>query len=281
MSDSTAVAAHYARRDLLAAIEAGVRRLGKTPETVTIADLAPVDEFHVGGRQASTDLLDQLNLTADHHLLDVGCGLGGAARLAATHYGCRVTGVDLTPDYVAVGNELCRWVNLHDRVTLQQSSALAIPTGDAQFDGGYLLHVGMNIADKAALAAELYRVLKPGATFGIYDLMRMDDTELPYPMPWATTTAMSWIASPQVYKAALQAAGFTLVTERNRLAFAQAFFRAGQAGRDPAAPPPALGLHLLMAESGAPKLRNMIGQLQAGTMAPVELIVRKPGIVAS
>ncbi|MCB0082958.1 MAG: methyltransferase domain-containing protein, partial [Caldilineaceae bacterium] len=125
--DPTAVSAHYNRANLLDAIEAGVHQLGKTTATVTIDELAPVDEFHIGGRQASVAFFDQLNFTADHHLLDVGCGLGGPARFVANHSGSRITGIDLTPEYVATGNALCRWVNVHEQVQLQTGNALSIP----------------------------------------------------------------------------------------------------------------------------------------------------------
>ena len=81
MSDDD-VSAHYTSGGLLAAIRDGVARLGKTPATVTVDDLGPVDEFHVGGRQASEHFLGQLGLTQGQHVLDVGCGLGGSARFA-------------------------------------------------------------------------------------------------------------------------------------------------------------------------------------------------------
>ena len=97
------------------------------------------------------------------HLLDIGSGLGGASRYFAHELGCRVTGIDLTEEYVRVGRQ--RWrarPGSADQVSYRQGSALALPFGPRTFDGAYMLHVGMNIADKAALFAEVRRVLKPG-----------------------------------------------------------------------------------------------------------------------
>ena len=79
MPDRNSVATHYTHGALLDAITSGVEDLGKTPDTVLIQDLAPVDEFHIGGRLATDHLLDQLNFSESDHILDVGCGLGGAA----------------------------------------------------------------------------------------------------------------------------------------------------------------------------------------------------------
>jgi cyclopropane fatty-acyl-phospholipid synthase-like methyltransferase len=92
----------------VAAIRTGLKSLGKTPDSTTVDDLAAVDEFHIGGRQASEDLLGQLDRSPHHHVLDVGCGLGGAARLVASRYRSRVTGIDLTDEHVETGNALCR-----------------------------------------------------------------------------------------------------------------------------------------------------------------------------
>jgi cyclopropane fatty-acyl-phospholipid synthase-like methyltransferase len=70
--------------------------MGKTTDTVTIDDLAPMDEFHIGGRKATEELVSQLQLAPADHVLDIGCGLGGAARFVASRHHCQVTGIDLT-----------------------------------------------------------------------------------------------------------------------------------------------------------------------------------------
>lgn len=267
---------HYTHGDLLGAIYAGVAALGKTPDSVTIDDLAPVDEFHIGGRQASEDFLDQLNLSEEDHVLDVGCGLGGASRFVASRYHSRVTGIDLTAEYVDTGQALCGWLRLEDRVTLRQGSALSMPFEDSAFDGGYMMHVGMNIKDKAGLYSEVYRVMRTGTSFGVYDVMRVGDEELTYPVPWATTAEASAVATPEQYKQALQHAGFAITAERNRHDFALAFFEQLRAKAAASSGPPPLGLHILMGDSAVTKVQNMIENVSAGRVAPVELIARKP-----
>jgi SAM-dependent methyltransferase len=178
MAEQGDVSKHYTHGGLTEAIRAGLASLGKSLSTVTVDDLAPVDEFHIGGRRASEDFLDQLGFNAQTHILDVGCGLGGTARFVANRYGSRVTGIDLMPEYVETGNAVCKWVGLNDRISLHQGSALAMPFNEGSFDGAYMLHVGMNIEDKEKLASEVARVLRSGAVFGIYDVMRTGDGEI-------------------------------------------------------------------------------------------------------
>lgn len=266
---------HYTHGDLAATIRAGIESLGKTVDAVTVDDLAPVDEFHIGGRQASDDFLGQLSLSPEKHALDVGCGLGGAARFVASRYGSRVTGIDLTPEYVETAKVLCRWVGLDDKVSLHQGSVLALPFADRAFDSAYMLHVGMNIDDKEKLCSEVGRVLRSNALFGIYEVMRIGDGELAYPVPWATTAASSAVATPAQYRAALQAAGFSIVAERNRRDFALAFFDQLRAKTAAAGGPPPLGLHILMGRNTPDKVQNMIENISNGCIAPVEVIARK------
>jgi ubiquinone/menaquinone biosynthesis C-methylase UbiE len=275
MIDLNLVANHYTRGDLLSAIRAGVEKLGKTPETVTIEDLAPVDEFHIGGRMATRSFLDQIGIRPEDHVLDVGCGIGGASRFAARTYGCQVTGMDLTEEYVETGNTLCSWLGLENRVKLSQGNALAMNLPDATVDKAFMLHVGMNIPDKASLAMEVWRVLRPGGVFGIYDIMEVGGDQLKYPVPWATVAKASSLASPANYKHSLMAAGFQIVSERDRREFALDFFERLKANSAVADGPPPLGLHILMGKEAPTKVQNMIENVSRNRVAPIELIARK------
>jgi SAM-dependent methyltransferase len=267
---------HYTHGRLIRAITDGLAALGKTPDTVTIDDLGPVDEFHIGGRTATDDLMKQLDLTRDLDVLDVGSGLGGPARFVASRYGCRVTGIDLTEEYVETARVLSQWTRLDGLLRFHHGSALAVPFADAQFDRAYMLHVGMNIADKTALFREVGRVLRPGGTFAVYDVMRVGDGDLAFPVPWAATPDISALAAPDAYKAALQASGFALVGERNRRDFALEFFKTLRARLAGAGGPPPLGLHLVMGADASTKAGNMMANIERGVIAPVELIARRP-----
>jgi len=275
MSYDKTVSDHYLHGNLLNAIEAALPSLGKTTANVTVEDLAPVDEFHIGGRAATDSLIEQLNFNETSHILDIGCGLGGATRYLVSKYKSRVTGIDLTPEYIETGNALCRWLNLDKDMTLHEGSALDMPFEDNMFDGGYMLHVAMNIEDKSSLFSEIYRVLKPGASFGIYDVMRQNDGELSYPVPWATESSTSKLSTPTQYKQALSDAGFDVSKENDRREFALDFFKQLRAKTEANGAPPPLGLHTLMQESTAVKIKNMIDNIVNGYISPIEIIAKK------
>jgi ubiquinone/menaquinone biosynthesis C-methylase UbiE len=275
MSNDKSVSNHYSHGDLLNAIQASLAKLGKTTASVTVEDLAPVDEFHIGGRLASEHFLGQLNFSEEDHVLDVGCGLGGASRYVANTCKSRVTGIDLTQEYIDAGNALCSWVKLKEQITLQQGSALSLPFQAETFDGAYMMHVGMNIEDKAQLFTGIFRVLRPGAVFGVYDVMRTKDGELIYPVPWATERSISKLATPNQYKEALTAAGFRVASDNNRRDFAINFLKELLAKTEAQGGPPPLGLHILMKASARVKVKNLSANITAGLVAPVEIIAQK------
>lgn len=262
---------HYGQSELLISFERAIGEIGKTPETVTAAELAPADEFHIGGRPATEHLFDQLQFPESGHVLDLGCGIGGPARQAAKRC-ARVTGVDLTPEYVETGSAINTWLELGDQIELLVGSALALDFPDGSFDGGYMIHVGMNIEKKPKLLAEVARVLAPGATFGIYDVMRFGDGQLEFPVPWATDPSTSHVARPADYREAAAGAGLLVIAENNRAEAAKAAFAqlAKQAGPSP------LGLHLVMGATVGEKVRNMVANVEAGLIAPVELVLSRP-----
>lgn len=270
------VAQHYSHGNLLGSIRSGINALGRTEADVTVDDLAPADEFHIGGRQASEDFLGQLGLDAAQQVLDVGCGIGGTSRFAASRFGCRVCGIDLTPEFVETGRTLCDWVGLGERITLHVGDATDLPFDNGAFDAAFMLHVGMNIPDKGAVFAEVFRTLRPGSIFGVYDVMRQSDEPLTYPVPWASVPATSALATPGEYVALLESAGFAVEAQRDRREFAAEFFAETRRKMAAAgASPPPLGVHIAMGESAPAKITNMVDNIAAGRCAPVEIIARR------
>src|SRR5215813_3728429 len=146
MSIESNVASYYTRGRLEDTIVQALTRAGKNLANLSHDDLAALDEFHAGGREATQALAAQMQLHPGLHLLDVGSGIGGPARYFAAEHGCRVTGVDLTEEFVLVSRSLTRWTKLDQAVEFVHASALALPFGTANFDRAYTIHAGMNIA---------------------------------------------------------------------------------------------------------------------------------------
>lgn len=273
MEIERAVALHYAHGCLEQTILNALAAAGKDLNHLSLKDLAPVDEFHIGGRPATVEFAAQFGAHPGMRLLDVGCGLGGAARYFAHEHDCRVTGIDLSGEYVGVANMLAARVGLGERIRFQQGSAIDLPFAAGSFDGAYMFHVGMNIEDKARLFREVRRVLAPSGRFGVYDVMRQTAGELSYPVPWASSAESSFVADAATYRRWLAAEGFEVLKERDRRDFALETFRQMRA-RAESAPPAALGLHILMGANAAAKVRNMMANVTSGLIAPIELICR-------
>jgi SAM-dependent methyltransferase len=271
------VANHYDIDGLKDRILAALAGAGVDTTTLRAEDLEPVDEFHIGGAAATAALLEQIELFPEQEVLDVGSGIGGPARFVANRTGARVTGIDLTASFVAVAAALSEMTGLGDRTRFVEGSALAMPFEDRSFDAAMILHVGMNIEDKTKLMAEVARVLRPGGVFAVYDVMRLAQGALTYPVPWATAEQTSFVATPEDYRAAAKAAGFTVKAERPRGAFAIEFFatmraRIAAAQAEGRKPPPGAGLVM---GAGAPIMfANLTAALEGGILAPVEMILR-------
>jgi ubiquinone/menaquinone biosynthesis C-methylase UbiE len=254
---------HYGRGRILDSIVASLREAGKDPALLTPADLAPVDEFHIRGREATVELAGRASLKPGLRALDVGCGLGGSARYLAAEHQCRVTGIDLTQEYVDVANALADMVGLSDRVKFEQANALEMPFDDSSFDVVWTQHVQMNIADKAAFYREIARVLRPGGRLLFHDIFAGDGGSLYYPVPWAEEPSISFLAAPGEVRRTLEGLGFVIrdwvdKTEPSLGWIVAAIERIKASG------PPPLGTHLLMGDTAKTKFENVIRNLREG-----------------
>ena len=273
MSIETNVASYYTRGRLEDSILQALSKAGKDLAQLTHGDLAAFDEFHVGGREATQELAAQMELRPGLRLLDAGSGVGGPARYFAAEHGCLVTGIDLTEEFVSVARSLTRRTKLDHVAEFRHGSALAMPFENATFDRAYTIHVCMNIPDKPGLFKEVRRVLKPGGLFAIFDLMRIGEGPIRYPVPWAPTEETSFVSHVSDYRDVLSAVGFHVTGERRRGAFALEFMQRMMA-RMAQGGPPVLGLHLLMGEQTKLLLSNVQSMIQEGILEPVELIAQ-------
>lgn len=266
---------HYATGDLGAVILNALAEQGKDVNALQVTDLAPIDQFHSRGREATDELAAMAQLRAGETVLDVGGGMGGSARVLAQEFGCTVTVLDLTQEFVRVGELLTARTQMQDRVQFQLGSALEIPFEDNVFDVAWSQHSTMNIGDKPKLFAEMYRVLKPGGRYALYEIMAGPNSPAHYPVPWATTPDISFLETPEMIRAQLETAGFRQVAWQEQTDAAHEFFRQRIAAIDSGVPPPALGLHLFFQERFVPAFRNIFRNFEEKRLRVVMAVFEK------
>ena len=278
-----AIEQHYTRRgtgmDIETTILTALRNAGKNIDQLTVDDLAPVDEMHTLGREATANIASLLNLQPNSHVLDVGSGIGGPSRYLASKFGCRVTGLDLVEEYCRVADSLAKRVKLDKLLTYRQGDATQMPFEDGAFDVVWTQHASMNIADKKRLYSEMHRVLKPGGgKLAIYDIFKgnsssdMDaSSSIHFPVPWATDPSISHLISGEETRKLLKedVAGFKELAWEDKTESVidwvkQMMKRAQQTS---GGGPPPLGLHVIGGPQWSEMVKNALKNLEEGRIA--------------
>lgn len=230
MTDTTTkVREHYGTKDFLDRIKSALAAIAPEDQTLTVAQLAPLDQFHTRGILATTELADAAELAPSMRVLDLGCGIGGPARYLAATYGCRVTGVDLSPGFVDAATYLTARCELSDRANFETGDALHLPFESAAFDTVFLQHVAMNIEDRVALYSEIHRILKPKGRLVVHDLILRDGGVI-YPVPWARDASTSFLLSEGDTRTKLEQSGFKAILWRDDTQRTLDWFKATMAG---------------------------------------------------
>ncbi len=276
MNDAATINAHYGAQALPDRVAQALREAGFGDGRLTWRELAPLDQFHVRGLAATQELAGALALQPGSTVLDVGCGLGGAARFLAANFDVHVTGIDLCEPFVEIAEQLSARAGLGDRVAFERADALALPFDDAQFDAAWTQHVAMNISDRAGLYGEIRRVLKPGGAFAIYDVVQgeNEDAPLTFPVPWAREPQNSFLLAPAAMRAVLEASGFDIVSWRDTADAALAWLAAQAAPAAASNAPPPLGIHVVMGPGFGAMAANLASNLKTGRVGLAQVIAR-------
>jgi ubiquinone/menaquinone biosynthesis C-methylase UbiE len=275
MKNEQAIADHWGKGDVYALVLLALEKSGKSLENLTVEDLAPVDHFHARGFAATIDLADRLPVKPDHHILDIGCGLGGPARYFAKRFQCKITGVDITPGFVETGNKLTALLSMENQVAIEQGDGHRLPYADGTFDGAYTQHVTMNIADRRQFLGEAYRVLNPGAFFALTEHGLGPTGNPHHPVPWSMDGTGAYLMRPSATRTLLESAGFQdIVVEDTGQKYLAAYKHAMELAAQGAFPP--LGPHILLGESAPQKMRNAARNIEEGRTHPMQVLCRKP-----
>ncbi len=232
---------HYGAAGLLPRIRDALATFGPEWTQLSVPQLAGLDHFHTGGITSTGAVAKAAGLRAGMKVLDLGCGIGGPARFLAAIYDVDVVGIDISTSFVDTARYLSVRCNLQDRTTFELGDAVDPPVEEASFDRVFLLHVAMNISDRADLYRSIRRVLKPGGRLATYDVVA-GSGDLHFPVPWSSTPGGSHLLSANETRLALVDAGFRIELASDETQIATKWFGALQASGPP--PGPNLGLVL-------------------------------------
>lgn len=266
-----AIKAHYGRSELAEIIFAALEQAGVDVQQLSLEELAPIDEFHIRGRAATLELAQAAGLRSTMHVLDIGSGIGGTSRCLAKEFGCRVTGIDLTDEYCQLASILTAKVGLDELVDYRQGDATNLPFADNEFDVVWTEHVAMNIPDKRRFYSEMYRVLKPGGTLAIYDVLAGAAGPVLFPVPWARTPDTSFLVSQEELRHLLRDSGFTISDWKDTTAEARVWF-VNLAERIRREGFPVLGFHLLMGQDFRAMAQNQGRNLEEGRISLGQIV---------
>ncbi len=271
MNDTTgAVAQHYTSERLAERILEAAQAADSGP--LAPAAIAAADEFHTGGLLTTRELAAFAGVQHGWKVLDIGSGIGGPARILASEFGCVVTGIDLTAEFVRTARVLTDRCGLTAQVTFVEGNALALPFDDGEFDAVWTQHVVMNIEDRETLYGQAWRVLRPGGVLTFFDILRGSGKEIDFPVPWADGPAISFLYTPSETREFLKRAGFEEVRWEDTTE-ANLNMLAAQVAAQTASP---LSLRIVMGEDMPQKMRRAVDAVRDGRLAYARALYRKP-----
>jgi ubiquinone/menaquinone biosynthesis C-methylase UbiE len=206
--EDPAVNALYGRGDLITRVFAALEKAGVDADNLTVDALGPIDELHIAGREHTLRLGRMAGPLEGMHIIDVGCGVGGPARTLAHHFGCKVTGIDVTEEFCSVGRMLTERTGLERKVEIHHGDATDLPFEDNTFDVAWMQHVALNIPDKPQLFREIGRVLRPEGKIALHEILAGRQPAIHFPVPWAGDASLSLLVTEEELQGHLGSARF-------------------------------------------------------------------------
>ncbi|XP_051123512.1 cycloartenol-C-24-methyltransferase [Andrographis paniculata] len=116
----------------------------------------------------------QLGLKPGQKVLDVGCGIGGPLREIARFSRTSVTGLNNNEYQISRGKVLNRHAGVDRTCDFVKADFMKMPFPDNTFDAVYAIEATCHAPDAVGCYKEIYRVLKPGQCFAVYEWCMTD-----------------------------------------------------------------------------------------------------------
>jgi len=278
-----AIKKHYRQADLESNIKNKFDIAGRQIKNYT--DTESFDEFHIRGRDATRELARLADLKKDMRVLDLGCGVGGPARMLAAEFGCVVTGIDLVEEYCDAAAMVTEQTGLSHSVNFQQGDMTDLAFDDQSFDAVWTLHTIMNIEDKKCLFDSVFRILNPGGLFSLYEICAGSNSPPHFPVPWAGDAFMNFLMNPDDLRLSIKESGFKELqwkdVTQNSIKWFQNIARAGVTASEKKSLKPVQsrsrpGISLLMGKTAAEKSNNVFRNLTEDRIRTVFGVYKKP-----
>lgn len=118
---------------------------------------------HIGGSEATRELLEMCQVNQDKLVLNVGCGAVTTITFIVENYGCHVVGVDIKANMVESAKNWAQRKGFTDKTEFRVADAQELPFEDDEFDILVCESVNVFIPDKVKAFSEYKRVIKPGS----------------------------------------------------------------------------------------------------------------------
>ena len=267
------VDAHYGKDNLDVVILAALEAAKKDVAALSWDDLEGCDHIHLSGIKGTRSTAELASFPENTHVLDVGSGLGGPARMLAAEFGCKVTGLDLTRSFLHAAEMLTLRTGLANYVSFRYGNALSLPFHDESFDAIWMQHVSINVPNKQLLFSEIWRVLKPKGKLALNTLLAGVRGPVLYPIIWALDPSIDFIEPQAAFRKAIANNDFHLLEWQNVTSQSIADLRTTEQPMGMQDSP--LLSPSLYVDNFREKSKNMLRNLEEGRIEVIQAVYKK------
>lgn len=137
-------------------------------------DLEYLDRWqhlHYLGKEAVALMASRLDLNENSNVLDIGCGVGGAARYLAQNFSCNITGIDVQAALLKISQDINQTLELDKKITLVNGDALHEKFDGQRFDVWFCILVLVHLKHRKELLSHVKSLLKPQGKFYLEDFI--------------------------------------------------------------------------------------------------------------